>query len=38
MWPFTRCSGGDGLTCREPTPQIVADASSWWVDRRASAP
>lgn len=28
-----RCSGGDGLTCREPTPQIVADVSPWWGGR-----
>lgn len=30
MWPITRCSVGDGLTCREPTPQIVADVSPQW--------
>ena len=29
VWPVIRCSGGDGLTCREPTPQIVADVSPW---------
>lgn len=23
---------GDGLTCREPTPQIVVDVSLWGVD------
>ena len=34
-WPVTRCSGGDGLTCREPIPQIVADVSPWWCGQAA---
>lgn len=33
MWLIIRCSGGDGLACREPTPQIVADVSPWWGGR-----
>lgn len=33
MRPITRCSGGDGVTCREPTPQIVVDVSPWWGGR-----
>lgn len=31
--PVTRCSGVTGVTCREPTPQIVADVSPWWGGR-----
>lgn len=27
---ITRCSGGDRVTCREPTHQIVADVSPQW--------
>lgn len=33
MRPIARCSGGDGLTCREPMPQIVADVSPRWGGR-----
>ena len=30
MRPVTRCSGGDGLTCREPTHHSVANVSLRW--------
>ena len=33
MRSITRCSVGDGPTCREPMPQIVADVSSRWGGR-----
>lgn len=33
MRPVTRCSGGDGLTCRKPSPHIVADVSPRWGGR-----
>nr|DAK32107.1 MAG TPA: hypothetical protein [Caudoviricetes sp.] len=31
VYPITRCSGGDGVTCREPTPPRLWRTSHLWV-------
>nr|DAS08682.1 MAG TPA: hypothetical protein [Caudoviricetes sp.] len=38
MWPIIRCSGGDGLTCREPNPRVWRTSHPGGVDRRPSDP
>lgn len=36
MWSIAPRTSGGGLTCREPTPQIVADVSPWWCGRAST--